>query len=78
MAKYSCKKCGDFAHNIDIFKSQQSPAPDAVYVYCEPCHTEAWGGLKFHPAMNELFNEMFEPIWEFKIDNYCKTKYLLD
>ena len=60
MSKYTCNKCGENAHYIDFYKASDAPHPESIYAYCKGCGREAWGGMKFHPAMNELFNDFFK------------------
>ncbi len=65
MSKYKCISCGESAFYTDFYKRKDDKEPDAVYAYCTACNKEAWGGMRFHPAMNELFNKLFMPNWEF-------------
>lgn len=65
MSKYKCLTCGGNAHYIDFYKKEDDPLPNSVYAYCKKCDKEAWGGLRFHPAMNELFNKLFLSNFEY-------------
>ena len=66
MSKYKCKECGGNAHYDEFYKSEKDSSTNAVYAYCSACGKEAWGGLRFHPEMNNLFNKLFEPNLAFK------------
>jgi len=69
MSKYKCTSCGANAHYIDFFKQEGDQTPNTVYAYCVECGKEAWGGVRFHPKMNELFNEFFSANMEYLADN---------
>lgn len=58
MSKYICKKC----HGPATYQDLISPLSGhcAVYVCCPNCNREAFGGLNFHPEMNEVLNAFFE------------------
>lgn len=66
MSKYNCIKCSKAAFVTDFTKDSQI---SAVYALCKVCGANAWGGLDFHPAMNEVFNLKFSPNYDFKISN---------
>lgn len=72
MSKYNCKKCLIPASSIDFTKDSKI---NAVYVECKACGSNAWGGLDFHPAMNEVFNYKFSPNYDYQNskDHMCKT-----
>jgi len=63
MSKYFCKKCSDPAAVIEFTKNL---VITAVYAHCKSCNSEAWGGLDFHPAMNDVFNLKFSPNYDYK------------
>lgn len=75
MSKYICNSCQEKVRYNEFYTSAESEKPNAVYAYCKRCHTQAWGGLNFHPAMNELFNKLFQPNWSYDPEQaraYCK------
>ncbi|WP_430885406.1 hypothetical protein [Fusibacter sp. JL216-2] len=75
MSKYICNSCHNKVQYDEFYTTSSSESPSAVYAYCRHCQTRAWGGLNFHPAMNELFNKHFQPNWEYdsaEAKAYCK------
>ena len=66
MSKYNCISCGEEAYYNEFYKKKEDSSAETVYAYCKSCGKEAWGGMHFHPAMNELFNKLFMPNWDFK------------
>lgn len=72
MSKYYCIECSKAAVVTDFTKDSQI---NAVYAVCKSCGSFAWGGLDFHPAMNELFNKKFSPNYEHKplVDELYRT-----
>lgn len=65
MSKYKCISCGEEAYYNEFYRKETDPAPDAIYAYCKSCGKDAWGGTRFYPAMNEHFNKVFMPNWNF-------------
>ena len=61
MSKYICNQCGQPAEHVDFLNNDEEHFISAVYVYCLPCKLDAWGGIRFHPEMNELLNKRFSP-----------------
>jgi len=81
MSKYICNTCHEMVPYDEFYTNSSSESPSAVYAYCLKCKTQAWGGLNFHPAMNELFNKLFQPNWTYDAQDaqkYCKNITLQD
>ncbi len=79
MSKYKCASCGENAYYTDFYKTSDDTMPEAVYAYCKSCSKEAWGGLRFHPKMNELFNEFFTSNFEYdpaSAKDYARVAFL--
>ncbi|MGB3368787.1 MAG: hypothetical protein WBA54_14925 [Acidaminobacteraceae bacterium] len=72
MSKYFCIKCSKPATVTEFTKDF---AITAVYVSCKSCKREAWGGIDFHPAMNEVFNLKFSPNYDYNKseDAFCRV-----
>lgn len=68
MGKYICNKCGHAAEHVDFLNNDKEKIVSAVYVFCISCKIDAWGGLKFHPEMNEMLNTKFAPNYNYKGD----------
>lgn len=77
MSKYNCIKCSIAANVIDFTKDSKM---NAVYASCKSCGSSAWGGLDFHPAMNEVFNMKFSANFDYKKsdDDLCRVIALDD
>lgn len=65
MSKYTCQKCGQPAEHIDFLNNDREQVIEAVYVFCKLCKIDAWGGIQFHPAMNDLLNQRFSPNFDY-------------
>ncbi len=65
MHKYICVKCSQPAKHRDFYQHPGDKNLFAVYAYCTTCKTHSWGGLSFHPAMNELFNQLFQANFDY-------------
>ena len=73
MSKYFCKKCAGASYVIDFSRKSKIIA---VYARCDSCNIEAWGGIDFHPAMNEVFNMKFDANYDF--DNRISDLYKIN
>lgn len=76
MSKYICKKCGNGAQHIDFINNDVDNAITAVYVYCLKCQLNAWGGVNFHPEMNNFLNKIFSPNFDYDI-NEINERFVL-